>query len=487
MRYKSVLLLLLPLLTGCTSVQYDLVLEGGRVVDPETGLDAVRSVGVREGTIRAISSQQLHGAYHIDATGLVVAPGFIDLHSHSPTPLGFRYQALDGVTTSLELEAGAYPIAAFGKHLEQGSALNYGASTGHAMTRVMALSQRNFTDPLDSSEGIHFSSPEFIERASEIERAEMRRLLHDGLDQGGLGIGLLLDYLSVAVDDHELRMIFEVAAAHNAPVFVHIRRGHSGDPAGLIEVIDLARETNTSVHVCHLSHSAMKGIDQFLDLIQQARAEGIDVTSEVLPYNAGTTTIAAAVFGRDWQSIFDITYEDIEWAATGERFNKVMWEEYREKYPSGMVIHHYLSEEWTRTAVAAKGIMIVTDGTPAIDESILVPPQGIGSFSKVLGRYARDAGILDLSTALAKMSLMPAQRLEQIAPVFARKGRLQVGADADIVIFDAASIIDNSTYAKPFQASMGVKYLIVNGELVVNDGNFLENSKPGRRLTGLSR
>ncbi len=480
------MLMLLSLL-ACSATPYDLVLSGGRVIDPESGLDDIRSIGIRDDRIIKISEQVLHGKVTIDASGLVVAPGFIDLHTHSPTPLGFRYQALDGVTTSLELEAGAYPISEFGQLLKQGSPLNYGASTGHAMIRVKAKSGKEYTNALDTRAGITFSSPEFSEPASQKELFEINRLLEDGLRQGGLGIGLLLDYLSEAVDARELRVVFEVAAKHDAPVFVHIRRGLSGETAGLIEVIELAKITGTAIHVCHLSHSAMKGIYEFLDIIQQARADGVDVSSEVLPYNAGTTTIAAAVFGRDWQSIFDITYEDIEWAATGERFNKSMWEEYREKHPSGMVIHHYLTEEWTQAAVAAEGIMVVTDGTPAITKSVLIPPQGVGSFSKVLGRYVREARILDLPTALAKMSLLPAQRLQKIAPVFARKGRLQQGADADITVFDPATIIDNATYLNPYQASTGVVHVLVNGKLIVQDGIFIEESKPGRLLTGRTR
>jgi len=476
-------LCLLLLANPLSATEHELVLRGGRVIDPETGLDGIRNVAVANGQIVAISEDELPGADIVDVRGLVVAPGFIDLHSHSPTPLGFRYQALDGVTTSLELEAGAYPLSGFGGMLKAGSALNYGASTGHLSIRLKVMQGIAFPHMLEANQAIDFHGPAFTQTATPAQREQIRTLLNAGLDQGGLGIGLALDYVSSAVDSAELRMIFELAGERKAPIFVHIRRGMAGDPAGLYEVIELARATGAPLHICHISHSGMKGTGNFLALIRQAREQGVDITTEVLPYNAGTTTISAAVFQREWQSIFDISYGDVEWAATGERLTKSSWEKYQREQPQGMVIHHYLKEAWTREAIAEPGVIIVTDGTPAVSESIGIPPQGVGSFSRVLGRYSRDAKLIDLQTALAKMSLLPARRLEAVAPAFSRKGRIQVGMDADIVVFDADTIIDNATYAEPFQASTGVRYLLVNGVPVVRQGRFQENTHPGKLVT----
>jgi len=319
--------------------------------------------------------------------------------------------------------------------------------------------------------------------ADDDERNDLRSMLHTGIDQGGIGIGLPLDYYSEGVDNAEVRAIFEVAAERRAPIFVHIRRGINGDPAGLHEVLTLAAETGASLHVCHITHNAMVNLELFLSEIRAAQSKGVDVTTELLPYTAGSTSIGAAVFGRDWRTIFNIDYPDVEWAATGERFDKATFEEYRAKYPNGQVIHHYLSEDWNRRAVVEPGLMVVSDLLPMFTKENKVAPHN-GAFSRALGRYARDEGLISLQTALAKMTLLPARRVQEAAPAFRRKGRLQEGMDADITVFDPATVLDRATYQDPYQPSAGILHVIVNGVLVVREGEFVENSFPGRAIYG---
>jgi hypothetical protein len=239
-------------------------------------------------------------------------------------------------------------------------------------------------------------------------------------------------------------------------------------------------EYGASVHVCHVTHNAISGLELFLREIREARAAGVDVTTELLPYNAGSAAISSAVFGRDWQTIFSITYEDVQWAATGEWFNREMWEEYREKYPEGQVIHHYLKEEWTRRALIEPGVIVVSDLLTMESKDKKVAPHN-GAFSKVLGRYVRQENLLDLNTALAKMTLLPARRLENYAPAFKRKGRIQPGMDADITIFNPDTILDNATYMDPYQEATGIAHVIVNGQPVISDGKLVAGSCPGRR------
>lgn len=328
--------------------------------------------------------------------------------------------------------------------------------------------------------GFSMERPSFRAPLSAAQLVELVEHLHKGLDQGGLG--MLLDYMSEVISDEEMRVIFQVAAGRGAPVIVHIRRGIAGDSAGLEEVISLARDTGAAVHVCHLQASAMGGIEHFLGLIRDARANGVAITTESFPYNAGSTSISAAVFIRNWQEIFTISYEDVEWVATGERMTEATWNEYREKYPGGLVVHHYNREEWTRIATGAADVMVAADGAPIVTTDTKVAPFGIGTFSPVLGHYARDEGTIDLMKALAKMTILPARLLEGYAPAFVRKGRVAVGADADLTVFDADQIRDNATYQDPYQPSSGIAHVIVGGTFVLRDGELLDGVYPGQRI-----
>lgn len=480
--------------TPANTIHYDVVLNGGRVIDPESGLDAVRNVGITGDSIAAISTEPLQGSTTIDVSGLVVAPGFINVHSHSWTALGQEFELRDGVTTALELEAGAYPVAEFGTHepiaIADNARINFGASAGHAWARSAVLEA---DDSLSGADHMRASAmvegdvrgmerPAFREPLTLEQREELRKHLEAGLDEGGLGIGMLLDYMSEVVDDAEMQLVFDVAAEKQAPIIVHIRRGIAGDTSGLLEIIRYAKASGAPVHVCHVQANAMGNINEFLRLIREARDAGVKITTESFPYNGASTAISAAVFNRDWQTIFDITYEDIEWAATGERFNEKMWHEYREKYPGGTVIHHYNKEEWTSVATNAPDVIVAADGFPIFTLEHKVAPFGIGTNSRVLGRYVREKGSLSLQDAIAKMTYLPAKMLQDFSPSMAMKGRITPGADADITVFDPATIIDNASYADPYRASSGVVHVLVGGQLALRDGELQRDIFAGRRV-----
>jgi len=490
------------LLMGYTSAastarapDYELVLKGGRLIDPDSSTDAILNIGISDGQIRAVSSEPLHGSRELDVSNLVVAPGFINIHSHSWTPLGQDFEVLDGVTTALELESGAYPVSEFGNHgsfaIAPASRINFGASVGHAWVRSAILQGNDASYSFDhliakAQQGSGVTTVEqvaaFTQPLTPQQKTALRPHLQAGLEQGGLGIGMLLDYMSEVVDAEELNIVFEVAAQHQAPVFVHIRRGIAGDTAGLLEMIGLAKKTGAPVHICHVQASGMGNIAEFLRLIREARADGVQITTESFPYNAGSTSNNAAVFNRDWQTIFDISYEDVQWAATGEYFDEAMWHEYREKYPGGLIIHHYNKEEWTRIATESPDVITAADGAPIFTLEQKVAPFGIGTNARILGHYVREENTLSLNDAIAKQTILPARVLEKYSPRMARKGRIQEGMDADITVFDPATIIDNSTFENPYLASSGISYVLVNGQFVVFEGKLQDGSYPGTRV-----
>ncbi|MGB2419587.1 MAG: amidohydrolase family protein, partial [Luminiphilus sp.] len=418
---------------------YDVAINNGRVIDPENRLDAVRSIGIRAGKIEAISKTPLEAADVVDASGLVVSPGFINLHSHSVAEPGYRLELLDGVTTVLELEAGGFPIARFGQQLGDAPLTHFGASVGHAWIRMQVVDP-DALEELAATGKLDMSGAAFTQIATSAQRQKMERMLETELAAGGLGIGFLLDYMTRAVDEAERDMIFAVAARHGAPVFVHVRRGIDGDPAGLLEVIEAAERYGAAVHICHLNASAMSGVDDWLDKIDAARARGVDVTTEMFPWTSGSAAISSDVFSRNWREIFAIDYTDVQWAETGEWLTEETFQAYRETRPDGQTMHHYIREEWNRLAIQRPHVMVASDAMPLLGYDRKVVPNGAGTSARILGQYVRDEGLLSLSDAIARLSLYPAQRMERIAPAFARKGRVSIGADADIVVFDPRTV-----------------------------------------------
>ncbi|MGI9284733.1 MAG: amidohydrolase family protein [Pseudomonadales bacterium] len=487
-RANTLFLLLLVVHPLGASEQYDLVIRDGRVIDPETKFDAERFVGVNGGVIAKISETPIQGKQTIDAKGLVVAPGFIDVHSHTPTLLGQHMNLLDGITTQLDLEAGAFPVSFYGEHYRGGAQLNYGSSVGHFAIRIKVIDGLDQPYFFVGRKPASMKGEAWVKPATADQIEAMRKLVHRGLDEGGLGIGVLLDYMTTAVSDAELRMLFEVAGERQVPIYVHVRRGYPGDPAGLVEAIKHAKATKAPLFVCHITHNAMGGIHKWLAKIDKANAEGANITTETLSYAAGGTSISADVFQRrDWQKIFDITYKDVQWVATGEWMTKQSWEKYSREQPTGSVNHHYVKEQWIEAAMQWPGMMISSDALPALDIDILSNPNVAGTFSRVLGHYVRDTQLLTMSKAIAKTSLLQARWMEQASPAFKKKGRLQEGADADIVIFDPKTIAANATYGDPYKKPTGMLHVIVGGRQVVKDSERIEGRYPGRKILGATK
>lgn len=447
---------------------FDLVIANGRVLDPESKLDAMRHVGIRGKTITAISTKSLTGKTTIDAKGLVVAPGFIDLHSHGQTDENYRYKALDGVTTALEMEVGAASIAAWYAERAGQALINYGATVGHVPVKMAVMKDSGTFLPRDNA---------VTKRSTPDEVRQVAELIKRGLDEGALGIGFGINYVPTSTRT-EIFDLFQLAAERKVATYVHMRHAGGVEPGSAIEalqeVIADAAASGAALHIVHITSTCLRNTAKCLQLIEGARQRGLDITTEAYPYTATQTLLESAIYDEGWQERLGMTFKDLQWVATGERLTAESFARYRKS--GGSVIGHSIPEEIARLAVGHPLVMIASDGL--ITES-KGHPRGAGTFARVLGRYARDQQALSLMDAIRKMSLMPAQRLEKAVPMMRNKGRIKIGADADLAVFDPANVADQATFENPAQYSSGINYVLVNGVLVVKEGKLVEGVKPG--------
>jgi N-acyl-D-aspartate/D-glutamate deacylase len=337
MRNLIFFLLLLPISSSIVSAQqFDLVLEGGRVMDPETGVDAVRNVGMRDGRIVRISSQALSGRRVVHAAGLVVAPGFIDLHQHAQDFASQRVKALDGVTTALELEIGAPDVAQFLKGKEGHSLIHYGSSASHVAARALV-----FGAPLPAGEILPKSGPATDQPATPEQIEAIRNRLREELEAGGLAVGMGIQYTPGATRLEVIDM-FRLAAERGLPVYTHMRSAGRVEPGSAIEatseVIGAAAITGASLHIVHINSTCARDAMECLAMVEGARARGLDVTTEAYPYTAGMTSINSAVFNPGWQEKFGISYGDLVLPDTGEHLTRERFEELHNSSKTQLVL-----------------------------------------------------------------------------------------------------------------------------------------------------
>lgn len=485
-----ILCLLLSLSTFAQTPTYDLVLKGGQVIDPETELNAIRNIGIIGDKIVEISQTELSGKEVIDVSGLIVAPGFIDLHVHGMTNKAHEYQARDGVTTALELEGGRDFLRGWLASKKGNSIVNFGATVPHSTIRAMAMQQYQpyvtQAKKIIAAEGfgsmnltkvmINLGKSAY-QSLSDSEIETMKVLLAEELSVGALGIGVPVGYYPGSKHG-EIYRVYEFAAAKQVPIFSHTRG--FGMP-GIQEAIANATTSGAPLHIVHANSLSLGEIQVTLDMVASAQKRGLDITTEVYPYTAASTSLESAIFDEGWQEKLGITYEDIQWEATGERLTEATFKAYRAK--GGVVIIHMMKPEWIVKGIKDKRTMIGSDGMPYAPGA---HPRTAGTFSRVLGRYVREQKVIDLMTALKKMTIMPAKRLEGVAPMMRQKGRIQVGTDADITIFNPNTIIDKADF-KGLQFSEGVEYVLINGVFVVKEGENVKGAFPGKAIIGKYR
>jgi hypothetical protein len=485
-----------------------ILLRGGRVVDPGTELDSTADVLVSGDRVLAVGTDlRAADAEEVDVTGLVVGPGFIDLHSHVHSVAGQRLQAMDGVTTALDLEAGLMPIArAYDEAARAGRPLNYGFSASWGMARAHTLlgiePDATFASALAALGAVGWQRD-----STPTEQASWLALLEGELSAGALGIGIPIGY-APRIDPGEYLAVARLAAAAGAPTFTHVRELIEVDPTtpidGSSELVIAAAETGAAMHHCHVNSTSRRHTDRVLGLLERSTAEGSRVTVEAYPYGAGSTGISAYFLDPDRLHLWGITPANIVVVETGERIADAgRLRELRRSDPGATCIVEYLDENdpfdlgLLQRALAFPDSIVASDAMPVLwpggrSESLQWPlpsgghthPRTAGTFGKALRLMVRETGLWTWSEAFRRCAYLPARILDDIAPAARSKGHLGIGADADIVVLDPNAITDQATYFDSTRPTVGVRQLLVGGSFVVRDGDLVTDAFPGRALRG---
>jgi N-acyl-D-aspartate/D-glutamate deacylase len=457
---------------------YDLVLLGGRVIDPESGLDAVRNIGVRSGRIAAVTTSRIVGRDTVDVKGLVVAPGFIEIHAHTPDSASYRSFAYDGVTTVLDLEAGVFPVARWYADRARGELVNFGAAAGHRDMRIALLQgDAALRDPATLADTAAAWARQSLD-ASQL--AALLRMTQASLEEGGVGVGMVLQVVPATSHEEVLR-VMQLAATSGAVTHVHLRYQGDLEPASslaaLQEILADVALTGGSAHIVHVTSIGLRQTPLLLETIDRARTRGLDVTTELYPYEAINQRLASAMFDAGWQQRLGISFGDILWPPTGERLTAESFARYRASGGTQPAVIFAIPDSVVTLALAHSGVIVASDAS-----SVRTHPRSTGTRGRVLGHYVREKKALSLADAIGRMTLLPARRLEKSVPQMRAKGRIKVGADADITVFDAARVIDRATFADPQRYSDGFVHVLVGGTFVLRNGVLIEGVRPGRAI-----
>ncbi len=453
----------LTLSSSIGSAQHDIAILHGRVVDPETGLDAIRSIGITKDRITAVTTETIEADRLIDATGLIVSPGFIDAAADGFTVEGSLYKVTDGVTTQLGMESGPLHVQEMIRELvATGVYTNVGAATGHWAAREAA--------------GV-------IERdraATEDEISTMNQLIVEEIKSGALGIGFGIQYTPGASHD-ELAAMFDTAAHWGVPCHVHVRWLGSREPTsglrGLEECLSLAVASGADLEIMHINSMLHTDISRALRLIDGAARSGLRVAANAYPYTAGSTMLESSVFDPGWQERMNCSYEDIQ-LFSGQRLDESSFLHHRNDEIPTPIIIHFIDRSVVDAAVRNPRCSVGSDGGIRNGRG---HPRGAGSFAKFLREYVVD-GPLTWLEGLEKITLAPARKLEHVSSDLAERGRLQVGAIADLTLIDPTRIDSRASFESPAVFSEGISHVIVNGAVTVSDNVVQDEVTAGRGI-----
>jgi len=488
----------LMLVMPAVAADYDLVINNGRVMDPETNFDEIRNVGVKDGTIAVITKKKIKGKQTIDAKGLVVAPGFIDGHQHCIEPYAYRLMLRDGRTTILDMEIGAHgpKLNEWYKRREGNAPLNFGVAVAHEFARAEVLDGYKDWKYLYTPDAIKSRVKQgWSKTRPTLEQGnQILSLIDEGLQQGGLGIGSTVGYMREGVSAREIFELQKLSGRYGRFMDMHFRYTPGTDVTetnGIQEMLANAAALGSPAIAAHFNNP---GYNMVHELLVRMRDKGYNVWGEVYPYAAGSTALNAVFLEPEmWVKTLGNKYEDtIQDVATGEFYTQKSREEMLKKEPTRVVLVYKIAKSAIVDWIKMPGVAIGSDGMPLFPDDGLTRdtpyedlpnthPRFSGSFAKVL-RLARENDI-PLMQAVSMTSYNYAKPLGKMGlKAMQVRGRMQEGMVADITLFDPETVRDNSTYEKGTLPSTGIEHVIVNGTLVLKDQKTLKGVNPGQPI-----
>jgi len=515
MRIKFIWILAINLATllgvapAFASGAYDLVIEGGRVMDPETGFDALRNVGIRAGRIEIITEGRLDGVRVIDARGLVVAPGFIDTHVHGTDPFAIKMALRDGVTTALELEGGVINTSDWYAARENAMQVNYGATVGHAWVRMLVHDPEVKIDgPVDFTVAANYLETAAkdgvpgwsVNRNDTVQLNTIVERIDEELRQGALGVGIALSYMARGADSYEVLAVQRAAARYGRVSMVHTRYHHQPKPPteatlAFDEVFANAVALRAPLLV---AHNNSYGWDEIAEKLQLARAQGFNMWSEHYPYHGGSTFVGAEELRPElWLDRMGYTYEQTLYDPKTDRYlDRAGYEDLASRDPGQTVLtFHPPRQRWIPYWLSMPHMTVASDGMPGVGtDGKLLPwaadytdyaghPRTAGTRARTL-RLGREYGV-PLMHTLAQLSYWSAVHLGDTGlKSMQERGRMQEGMVADVTIFDPQTVTDHADYTTGSNGlpSTGISWVIVNGTVVVGQGEVLEGVFPGQAI-----
>ncbi len=448
---------------------YDILIVNGTYPDFQAGGMEKANIGVKDGKIAYVGADVPKSVRVIDASGKVVSPGFVDIHMHEE---------------NFGVEGPHYVIA--NHMLEMGVTTAVGGNCGSMRQSIKdfkAVLEANGGSPVNyvMLAGYNSSREKFGLGHYDVPTEEQKKMIQEDLRQevaeGAFGISFGIEYDPAMTYEEILEAILAVSDDPNHIVSAHYRDDGPGSVASVEEMIRIADNIPQKFQISHLSScSAMGTMEQVLGMINEAMDRNPKLNYDTYPYNAFSTQIGSTVFEDGCFESWGKTYSDI--LLTEEPYKNVFCTEEilkdaRENHPNMLAVAFVMEEPEIAAAIANEKGMIASDGVLRNGNG---HPRAAGTFPRVLGKYVREDKVISLYDALKKMTVLPADRLG-----LKQKGRLEVGCDADITIFDPETILDGATFSE-LKGPQGIHQVILGGEVVLEEGTVL-NARKGRYIS----